>query len=41
MAVSDSLILFLSEPCEAGKHKECDRKWTGMGLEIICKCKCH
>ena len=34
-------IDFLSKNCKYREHRQCCGKWSGLGLEVKCKCSCH
>jgi hypothetical protein len=39
--LTDSSILeFVSRECKTDEHTKCDGRWSGLGFEIVCTCKC-
>jgi hypothetical protein len=31
---------FLSRNCKMNNHNSCHGRWSGLGFEIVCDCKC-
>ena len=36
-----TLLEFLSKQCKNDTHNDCCGIWQGLGLEVLCDCKCH
>ena len=34
-------LQFLSKECKRNQHSKCHTRWAGLGVEVLCRCKCH
>jgi len=32
---------FVSRHCREKNHSQCVGRWTGMGIEVLCNCRCN
>jgi hypothetical protein len=32
---------FLSRDCKLNEHTNCHGQWSGLGVHVLCHCKCH
>lgn len=39
--ITNAIINFISRDCKNDKHNDCCGIWQGLGLEVLCDCKCH
>jgi hypothetical protein len=39
--MNNANIDFLSIDCKHNNHNHCASKWHGLGIEVICNCRCH
>lgn len=38
---NSTVIDFLSMNCKHNEHNYCASRWHGLGIEVICNCRCH
>jgi hypothetical protein len=32
---------FTNKSCKRNDHDRCDGIWRGLGIQVLCDCKCH
>jgi hypothetical protein len=39
--MTSNVIEFISKDCKNRNHLFCYGIWAGLGIEVICECRCH